>query len=338
MRKPVLTSFGVLIGALALTLAVLALFRLVIKARNPVKPAAIGGGVAVTSATTTSSFPLHLIDAVGRQVTIDQPPQRIISMAPSMTELVFALGAQDRLIADTRFCIHPPEAIAKDKIGGILDPDMEKMVELHPDLILGTALTPKEIGDQIDRLGLKQVYFNHTSVNSVYRDIIDLSTILGDRPRGEKMVADMKARGAEIETKLHQAGAKRPKVLLLLRIDGLFTAGKGSFPNELIEMAGGDNIGARAATMWPQLSMETVIAENPDVIIVAIGKGKIEGDFTTKNWVQMRADPRWKGVSAVANNRLISITDDLLTIPGSRLMDALEIVATGLHPDIFKSK
>lgn len=332
MRKPVLTSFGVLIGTLCFSLAILSLLRFMAQAKHKAAAAAMS---ATAPAQAGTGYPIDFRDAMGRGIVIPARPQRIISLAPSMTELLFALGAGDRLVADTRFCLHPPEAIKKEKIGGIMDPDMEKMLELRPDLVVGTALTPQEVAGQIDRLGLRAVYFRHTSIESVYRDTVDLATLIGERARGEALVASMRARGEVLLAKVRTIPpAARPKVLLLLRINGLFSAGKGTFPHELIEMAGGENVAAQATTMWPQLAMETVLQSNPDVILVAIGEGKVENDFLTKHWQQMRADSRWSKIKAVANNRLVLVPDDLLTVPGPRLMDALEIVVTGLHPGL----
>lgn len=331
MRKPVLLSFGVLIGMSGLVLAMLALSRLAtMDHQAPPRPAS--GALSLST-----SYPIHYVDAFQREIVLPAMPQRIISLAPSLTELIFALGAGDRLVADTRFCVHPPEAVAKEKIGGIMDPDLEKIVGLHPDLLVGTALTPREVIDEIDRLGVRAAYFRHTSVASVYEDIVNLATLLGVRDRGEKMVAGLRARGDALTDRLRQLPpSSRPKVLLLLRIDGLYSAGKGSFPNELIEMAGGVNVAAQASTMWPQLSMETVMEANPDVIMVAVGHGNVEDKFLRQHWEQMRSDPHWHQIKAVIDNRLVLVPDDLMTIPGPRLMDALEAVAAGLHPDLFK--
>ncbi|PAW78382.1 MAG: hypothetical protein B9S32_07605 [Verrucomicrobia bacterium Tous-C9LFEB] len=336
MRKPVLTSFGVLIGTLIFALAIISLFRFVAQAKSKAAKTAASPHATVA---TAPGFPLHFRDAFGREIVLPAPPQRIVSLAPSLTELIFALGAGDRIVADTTYCIHPPEAIAKTKIGGIMDPDMEKMLGLHPDLVVGSGLTPQEVVRQIDRLNIHAAYFRHTSIESVYRDTVDLATLLGLRERGEKIVADMRQRGEALTKQLQSLPpGPRPKVLLLLRINGLYSAGKGSFPHELIQLAGGDNIAAQAATMWPQLAMETVIQNNPDVILVAIGKGKVDGDFLQKEWLRMRVDPRWSKIKAVANNRLVLVPDDLLTIPGPRLMEAAEIIAYGLHPELAPAK
>lgn len=330
MRKPVLTSFGVLVGALVISLAIMALLRFMAQA----KPR--GGAAGATPSSLSSSYPIRFHDALNRDVVIPSRPQRVISLAPSMTELVFALGAGDRLVANTRFCLHPDEAKTRTKVGGIMDPDMEKILALRPDLVVGSALTPQEVVGQLDRLGLRSVYFRHTTIESVFRDTVDLATLLGERERGVALVTAMRRRQEELTARLKPvSAASRPKVLLLLRIDGLFSAGKGTFPHELIEMAGGENVASRAATAWPQLSMETVIESNPDVIFVAIGPGKVDADFVTKNWQQMRSDPRWSQIKAVANNRFVPVLDDLMTVPGPRLMEALEAVERGLHPELF---
>lgn len=334
MRKPVLSSFGVLMGALAFTLAILALLRMMTQARHP--------GTTVSASPVShnqTGYPMTFHDVMGRTATLSAAPHRIISLAPSMTELVFALGLGDRLIADTKYCIHPPEAREKIKVGGIMDPDMEKIIGLRPDLIIGTALTPREVADQIDRLNLTAVYFKHTTIDSVYADTIHLATLLGERERGEKLVATLRARGERIARRLATlpSGQSRPKVLVLLRIDGLFSAGKGTFPHELIELAGGENVAAKATTLWPQLSMETIIGVNPDIILVAVGEGKVEANFLDTTWKTMQADPRWKQINAVKNNRLVLVKDDLLTIPGPRLMDALETITAGLYPGVMSA-
>lgn len=333
MSKRVLSTFLVLIGALVITLATLTALRVMfLQKQAQLTPAPI----PVPSAQTSSGYPLHYVDAFKREVNLSAPPQRIVSISPSMTELIFALGAGDRLVADTRFCLNPPAAIAKPKIGGVVDPDIEKILGFNPDLVVCSELTPKDIADQMDRLGLHSAYFRNSSIASLLRDIIDLSNLLGVPERGVKLAGELHSQIDGISAPLKSLPpAQRPKVLFLIRADELFSAGRGTFPDELIQLAGGENIAAHAATAWPQLSMEAILTANPDIILFAISKTTEDQTFVENQRKLMQADPRWKQVKAVADGRFVAVSNDLLTAPGTGLPSVLQILAKDFHPELF---
>ena len=281
----------------------------------------------VCAATPTAApvFPLTVTDDAGREVTIERPPERIVSIAPSNTEILYALGLQDRVVAVDTYSNYPPEASEKPQVGDYLEPDLESVVAAEPDLILAAELHLGTVLPELETLDLPAVVVEPTNLDEVFASMLQVGTIAGEPARATELVCELQARVDLVTAAI--AGAPRPRVFFELD-PGLFTVGPGNFVADVIDRAGGDNIAADAAEMWPQLSAEAVVSANPDVILLADEVAGVTPE-------QVAARPGWQGIAAVAQDRVVPIDPDLVARPGPRVVDGLEAVAAALHPDRF---
>src|SRR2546430_8407575 len=293
--------------------------------------ASCGGTVAPVSSTPTSSpalhYPLTVTDDRGKSVTLASPPSRVVSLAPSATEIVFALGAGDRLVATDDFSDFPAEAKALPKLGGIRT-SPEKIVALKPDLIL--AISSGNLPAQLDQLGQPLFIFDPIDVEGVYKNILAVGQMLDREQKAMQVVADMRARIDAIGTKAKQA-TSQPRVLH--EVDStdparIFVAGPRNFIDSIITTCGGVNVAADAPTKFPQLSAEQVVARAPQIIVLADARfgATIE---------QVVARPGWSGIPAVRNRAIYPIDDDLVSRPGPRLVLGFEAYAKIIHPELF---
>lgn len=286
-----------------------------------------------------NGFPVTVTDALRRTVTVKQRPAHIVAIAPNATEILFALGAGDRVLADTTYCDYPPAAARLPKIGGYTNPNVEKIVALKPDLVLGARGNPLDLITQMQSLGLTVAAVDATTIAEVDDAIRLIGRLVGEEVAAEQLTTRLDARRAAIEQRTQSLPtAKRPRVLFLFSLDGLFSAGTGSFIDELIRLGGGTNIAARTGRPWPELSMETITATDPQVILLLAGQmdGSARPALTSATALaKLRALPRWRTLTAVKQGRVTVLDDDALTLPGPRLLDGLEAVAAALHPALF---
>jgi iron complex transport system substrate-binding protein len=268
-------------------------------------------------------------DEVGRTIEVNGPPQRIVSVAPNVTEILFALGLEDRLVGVSIYCQYPPEAMKKEKIGGYINPSLEKIVALRPDLVIGIA--EGDLRTFVDKLaGLKvPVYITNP------RDALEVLTSIGKigevtfaREAASRIVRSMEERIRKVQDKVR--GRPRPRVLHILDFNPLISAGKGTFVDDLIRLAGGRNVAETATGKYPRFSMEEVLVQDPEVILLASMKSQ---DPLVK---QRRWWERWKTISAVKQGRIYVLDSDLIHRPSPRMADGLEQVARATHPEAFK--
>jgi iron complex transport system substrate-binding protein len=286
----------------------------------PVPPTAVP-----TSAPTEVAITVE--DGVGNILTFESAPQRIISLAPNHTEVLYALGLGDRVVGVTEYCNYPPEAAEKPKVGDFVNTDLELVVGLEPDLVLATTMHMAETVPAIQERGIPVFVLDPQSVASVMDEIRTLGRITGREAAADALVADMQARIDAVQQKVKDA--PRPKVFWELGPE-LFTVGPNTFVNDLINLAGGENVAADADTPWPQLSVEAIILKDPDVIVLA--------DHNYGQTVEMvKERPGWEDIAAVKEGSIIEITnDDIVSRPGPRLVEGLEFLAKALHPDLFE--
>lgn len=291
-------------------------------------------------ARAQAGYPITITDSLKRKVTITHKPKKIVSIAPSATEILFAIGAGDRVVANTTYCDYPPEADKLPKIGGYTNPDVEKILALSPDLVLGARGTPVGLFDQMAALKLTVAAIDaEDSLDQMVESIRTIGKIVGEEKKAAELVEQLEARRRAVVSKTAALSpAQRPRVLFVFAPGDLFSAGTGSFIDELITLGGGVNIAAKAKTTWPQLSLETVIADDPQVILTLPGTmGNTQKPMTnTEALVRFRALPRWKNLSAVKHGRVYVLEDDPMTLPGPRLIDGLEATAAAIHPELFK--
>lgn len=277
---------------------------------------------------TPSLYPMTVVDMAGREVTIAAEPQRIVSLSPSNTEILYALGLGERVAGVTEFCNYPPEAAQKPKVGGFSDVNTEKVVEVQPDLILVASIHIPEVLPALEELGLTVLVLDAHDFPGVLDGIWLVGKATAQEEAAETLTAQMQQRADTIAQAV--AGLERPRVYWELD-NTLWTAGPGSFVQDLIERAGGQNIAADAEKAWVQLNAEAIIAADPEVIFLA---DHPYGESAES--VAARAG--WDKISAVVNGRIIELTEeqgDIVSRPGPRVIDALEMIAHALHPDAF---
>ncbi len=276
-------------------------------------------------------YPITITDDLGRVVTISGTTERIVSLSPSNTEILFALGLENRIVGVTNYCDYPPEAKNKENIGGFSTPSVEKIVALMPDLILATGRHKDIISGQMESLGLTIVAIDSEDVNGILDRILLVGQITGRTGAAERLTSDMRQRIDKITDKTKNLlDSQRPKVFYITWLDPLMSMGPGTFCNELIELAGGVNIAADATTQYPLYSMEVLVERNPDVIIVSISHGS--SGATVDGLKTLLAG---KNIAAVANNRVYSVDTNLTGRPGPRIVEGLEAMARYIHPELF---
>jgi iron complex transport system substrate-binding protein len=253
-------------------------------------------------------------------------PQRIVSLAPSVTETLFALGFGDRLVGVTTSCDYPAEALKIPKIGGFMSPSLETIAAKRPDVVIGvSSATDPAKAREMERLGLKVTMISLASVNDLLNSIKSIARLLGNPQAGEKLVRRITWQMDQVKERV--APAPRRSTLLLVGIRPLIAVGGKNFIDELITIAGGKNIAGDAAQPWLNLPDEYVVTKAPQVIIEA-GMGS-ERDQAAKHWADLKSIP------AVQQGRVYRYPSDKILRPGPRIGEGLEEIARLVHPECF---
>jgi ABC-type Fe3+-hydroxamate transport system substrate-binding protein len=264
-------------------------------------------------------------DETGRQVTVPQHPQRVISLAPSITETLYALGQDGKLIADTDYCDYPAAATQKPHVGAVLNPSIEKIVALKPDLVLGIAeANRRETADQLERLGIPLHGLTDKSLDDVLKSVRDLGGLLDCPIQAGGLASGLERRVQAVERRV--GGQPRPRVLFVTWYQPLITVGANSFVADVVRRAGGASISDDLPGEWPRVSIEAVLARNPDVVLLP------NSHTYTPSLDDFRHLPGWRDLPAVKGGRVYSIADTIVR-PSPRLVDSLEEVARILHPE-----
>ncbi|HCX88990.1 MAG TPA: cobalamin-binding protein [Deltaproteobacteria bacterium] len=274
-------------------------------------------------------LPAVYVDEMGRRVDIPSPPQRIVSLAPSITETLYYLNLGKRIVGVTEFSNYPDEARRKPKVGSYINLNIEKIISLKPDLIIAIADgNKKESVDALERLGYSVYAINPRCVKDVFRTIVNIGKITDCVDRANKLIKELKSRINYIESRTR--GIERPRVFFQIGINPVVTVGKDTFHNDLIKMAGGLNISGNEKAKYPRYSMEEVLLNTPDIIIISsMDRG---GGFDRKKREWMK----WKSIPAVKNGRIYVIDSDLVDHPSPRIIDGLEELSRLIHPELFK--
>jgi len=294
---------------------------------------ALLGIILILAACTPveSLSPGAIVDDLGRSVSIEGMPQRIISLVPSNTEILFALGLGDKVVGVTEFCNYPAEVLDKEKVGGFSTPDIEKIIALQPDLILAGSIHAKEVIPALEERGLTVFALAPENLDGILKDIEVVGKITGEEDEASKLVAQMETRIKAITDKTERLKPQeRPSVFFITWHDPLKSMGSKSFPHELIEKAGGVNIFQDVEERNFQVEFETVVYCDPQVIIVTVGHAA--GEAKAFEWA--KEEPRLKVTEAGKNSRIFPL-DTGLTRCGPRAVDALEEFAKFIHPEIF---
>jgi iron complex transport system substrate-binding protein len=289
---------------------------------------------APQAAPTADSVPTQLsfTDGLGREITLAETPQRIVSLAPSNTEILFAVGAGSQVVGRDEFSDYPAEAESIEVIGGSFgEYNVEAIVALEPDLVLAAEINPPELVQQLEDLGLTVYYLsNPTTLEGMYTNLEIVASLTGHDVT--ELVDSLKARVAAIDEKIMILSSR---INVFYEIDATdptkpWTYGPGTFGDLLISRAGGYNIGGNAENdPYPQLSLEQIVASNPSVIIL----GDAMWGVTPESVVER---PGWESIEAVKSNNIFPIDDNLISRPGPRLVDGLEQIAKLLRPGLIE--
>lgn len=285
-------------------------------------------------AATPTPTGISIVDGMGREITLDRPAQKVASLAPSNTEILFAIGAGAQVIARDSFSDFPEQALAVADIGGGFgEIDTETLVSLEPDLVLAAEINPVENVRMLEDLGLKVFYLsNPKELDGLYENLRTVARLVGHEAETEGLIESLKLRVSTIEEKVSSL-QERP--LVFYELDGTdpsapWTSGPGTFIDLLLTKAGGDNLGNTLDSEWVQISVEELITQNPDVILL--------GDYTWGGITpeDIAARPGWEVIAAVQNKQVYTFDDNLVSRPGPRMVDGLEALAELLHPELFQ--
>jgi len=276
--------------------------------------------------------PVEIVDQLGRTVTLETTdPQRIVSLAPSNTEIIYALGLGDRLVGRTDYCNYPAEVEEITSIGGFSTPNIEEVVALAPDLVLADSIHKDEVIPQLESLGLTVVALAPATFDDVFDAIQIIGKVTGAEENTAKLLTEMRNRIKAVTDKTENLTVNEiPRVFYLVWHDPLMTSGGDTLINEMIEIAGGKNL-------FPEVSgaetvdLEVLVARNPQVIIAATGMGisvEITMDF-------LEAESRLNDTDAMKNGRVYGIHMDISGRTGPRIVDGLEEFAKAVHPELF---
>jgi iron complex transport system substrate-binding protein len=298
---------------------------------SPSSPSTVA--TASSSLPSTVAGPLALTDDAGRQVTLRAEPSRIVSLAPSNTEIVCALDACDRLVGVTDFDDYPPEVAEVERVVTMAEVDVEAVVAAQPDLVLaaGNELTPTSVIDQLVDLELPVIVLYPESLEEVLADIELVGEALGRQDAAQTLIAEMEGRVSAVTDAVD--GLDRPRTFYEVSVfEGtIYTAGEGSFLASLIHTAGGEPITSAGPAGDTSIELEELVAADPELIL--LGDATYDPTITPDS---VAARPGWATMTAVEAGAITPVTDDVvITRPGPRIVEGLEALARAIHPDAF---
>ena len=267
-------------------------------------------------------------DQSGREVFLPDDPGRVVSLAPSITEIVFALGEGNRVKGVTQHCDFPPEALALPGIGSYAHPDLERIVALKPDLCIGTKDgNPRDVVERLEALGIPVYVMNPRDLDTVVSTLVEVGQLLNAEGKARDLATGMRARIERVKSRVAKA-ERRPKVFFQIGVVPIVSVGTNTFIHELITAAGGENT-AEGPTPYPRFSREQVLALSPEVIIVTSMTRGQSFEEVRDEW------RRWDSLPAVRNERIHIVESNLFDRPTPRLIEGLELLARLIHPELF---
>ena len=267
------------------------------------------------------------VDDVGRRIYLAKPPARVVSLAPSITEMLFSLGLADQIVGVTEFCDYPAGAQSKAKVG-YANPNVETIIALRSDMVLAPKdfLRPDVLA-KLEQLKIPLFVLDAKTLEDIPLQIHTLGTMFEKTSVANDVTQRMRQRMAELKLKVETLPVKR--VLYVLNSQPLISVGPGSFIHQMIGLAGGVNIAAQAGVAYPRLSMETVLKEDPEVLIFPSGEVETVPRSEQQQW------RRWDSLSAVKQQRFHEVSSSLLNRPGPRVIEGLEQLVRAIHPELF---
>lgn len=287
---------------------------------------------AQTPASQAEISARHVVtDEIGRRVQVPQEAARVVSLAPNLTEIVFALGDGNHLAGDTDYCDFPPEAAKKPHIGGILNPNLEEIAALQPDLVLATkSINRRETVDALDRFGLPVYVTDPHSIEGVIVSVEHLGSALGAEKSAVALVQNLRARLSGLEQRL--AGTSPRRVLFVEWADPLISVGQDTFVADAMRRAGGRSVVDTAAE-WPKVSLEEMVRLQPETLVFSAAHASdIQRDIDA-----LRERPGWRDFDALRRGNIV-VVSDAINRPAPRIVDAIEQLARALHPEAFAAR
>ena len=306
------------------TLASVLLCAELARAQTPPAPA-----VPPVSVVPAQSSPLYreVIDDAGRTVRVPQPVARIVSLAPSLTETVYALGLQDRLVGDTDYCDYPPDAQKKPKVGGTTNPSIEEVAALRPDVVLVASVNRFETVRALDDLNIPVYETDPHDVKEIIASTTKLAEVLGAAQNGAALAADLEQRLTNLQQRLKELPPRR--VLFVVWTDPLISIGKNTFIADALSKAGAISI-VDAMQDWPHVSLEEAVQLQPEFLVFAGG----HDENSSADLQALSARPGWRSLEAVRNHRF-AVISEAVDRPAPRIVSAIEELARQLHPEAF---
>jgi iron complex transport system substrate-binding protein len=273
-----------------------------------------------------------IIDQAKREVILPRHTSRLVSLTPSNTEIVYALGKEEMLVGVTEFCDYPQEAKGKDKVGGFTNVDLNKVKALKPDLILAGKIHQGEVIPKLDGLGYNSIILDASNIEDLLEAITLTGTITDKKELAESINQKLRNRTNAITTKILNLNINEiPTVYFLHEMGTWKTFGLGSIGDNLTQLAGGYNIGRDFGDYYTYPGLEGIIKSDPDIIIAEIGYGANPNEPVEA----VQCEPRLAKAKARRHNRVYGIESDLISRPGPRLVDGLEALARIIHPELF---
>jgi len=268
-------------------------------------------------------------DEMGRTVKISYPPMRIISLAPSITEILFALGLNEEIEAVTDFCDYPEAVSKRPRVGGFINPNIEKIVSLKPDLIIAIR-DGNRMGtiDRLNELAFPVYVVDPKSFDGVITTLQNIGDIVGRQENSKNIVNEIKAKREK--TAILTRSLPRPKVFFQIGYLPMITVGKGSLADELIRLAGGRSISENESLNYPPYNIEIVVQKAPEIIIMSSMESKRNYSGLIKMW------QNWKSIPAVKRNAIHIVDSNIVDRPTPRIVGGLEAMLRIIHPEVFK--
>jgi len=279
------------------------------------------------AAAVPAGAAVQVTDGTGRTLTLPALPRRIVSLVPGVTEMLYAIGAEDRLVGRTDFCDYPPVARSKPSVGGTVSPSLEVLVSLKPDLVVATSAgNSDETRRQLERLRVPLYLVDPHGLSDVFGTITRLGALTERQGRAADIVSGLEQRVRAVAVRV--AARPRPRVLYVVWPEPLIVPGRGAAVTELIELAGGASVSADGPEGYPRFSVEAAVARGPEVIVLA-RHGAGTAPYAREKW------ERFADLPSIRAGRLHAVDGDLFHRFGPRVVEALEILARLLHPEAF---
>ncbi|MBN1458793.1 MAG: ABC transporter substrate-binding protein [Armatimonadetes bacterium] len=276
-------------------------------------------------------FPVTIVDAQGEDVTVATRPARIVSTSPTVTEMLFALGAGDRVVAVTEQCDYPPEAVGLPRIGGFWTPSVEKVLGVNPDLVIAQRGNPPDFVKVLRKSGVPVFTIDPQTMDGIFQSMRQTARLIGKKEAGSALIGDMEARLAAVKKRVESVPERERKTaFMVLQVTPLWTAGSGTFLDDAMQAAGARNI-AHEVSGWRAFGTESLLVANPDFIVASTMAGDPERMRT-----EIVSNPVLKRLTAVKEESVLLLEADPLMRAGPRIVEAVETMAQAFYPDQFR--